>query len=140
MAEEAKRKPAGIGGLANIIKASAKRKKRVPFRLSEGVRQRLLNAIVNGGYGLKGKSRFVEEAINELLATSHWVAFTMDSEMGGQPNTEMEDVYLPVELVNAMESKGLLLRAAGLREEPPVVFRSVVAPIARAAILRKIGA
>ena len=131
-------KKASIGGLAGIIKAAEKKKKRVPFRISDAIRQRLLHSVVESGYGLKGKSRYVEDAIRELLATSHWVEFTMDSEMSGQPNSEMEDVYLPVDLVTIMETKGLVLRAAGLRQDPAIIFRSVVAPITRAAIIRKL--
>ena len=50
---------------------------RTTVRLPKGVRQEMLKRIVQEGYGLRGKSKWITEAIDSLLALPNFVDYVL---------------------------------------------------------------
>jgi len=68
-------------------------KKPVTYRLPVRMKERLLQAVVQDGYGLKGKSKWVDEAIEGFLQDGSWRDQVLDVDMV-KGNNEKDVVFL----------------------------------------------
>lgn len=72
------------------------------IRLPQKTRQEMLYAIIASGYGMRGKSKWVGEAIAQLLSvTDYHELVDIGEEMGDLD--EVESVYLSPELKQSLE-------------------------------------
>jgi hypothetical protein len=115
-------------------------KKPVTYRLPAAVKEAMLGAVVEERYGLKGKSRWVEEAVLAFLQDRSWKDQVLDGEMT-MGNDTKDVVYLDAELKRVIEdsTRKVALHAAEMaqrriRHENLDTLNVTVSSIIRAAI------
>lgn len=138
--------------------------KRIPFRLPKHLKRQLQRSMVDDGYGLKGKSRWIIEAIESLFTDPSWLSQVLDGDII-EGHEATEDAYLPIEIYEKTERhlKALVIvtYSADFNEQghvepnkvpelvsgfvdPNLDYRTVKTPtlpsIIRAAIARRVGA
>ncbi len=104
---------------------------RTTVRLPHGVRQEMLKRIVQEGYGLRGKSKWIAEAIDELLALPNFIDYVLiANEMSLL--TEPEVIQLPISLRERIDMATINVR----RDHP--LLEGVQSCIIRSSIMQKI--
>lgn len=78
-------------------------------RLPKATRQEMIQTIIANGYGMRGKSKWVSEAINQLLAIN---SFHELVDIGDEiaELTEVESIYLDAELKEEINQALILIR------------------------------
>lgn len=84
-------------------------KTKTTVRLPKEVRDEMLQAIVADGYGLRGKSRWVVEAIENLLLLPNYHEL-VDIGVEIEGLTEVEAFYLPSKIKYALDDALLNIR------------------------------
>lgn len=108
-----------------------KQSTRTTVRLSHGVRQEMLKRIIDEGYGLRGKSKWIVEAIEYLLSLPNFVDYVViANEM--TTLTEPEVIQLPVSLRNQIDTA-----AIDVRSKHPLL-EGVQSLIIRSSIMQRI--
>lgn len=118
--------------------------KRVPvtFRMSKGVKEALFEAVVTRDkYGLKGKSRWIGEAITDFLQEKSWKDQVLDVDML-KGKEEKDVVYLDESLKDDLdEARSHVMQYLqvmvdqGIRQENLDNLKITLSSIIRAAII-----
>lgn len=125
------------------FKANAKAgdKKPVTYRFPAAVKDAMLSAVVEQRYGLKGKSRWIAEAIQGFLQDPSWMDQVLDGDMT-MGNDTKDVVYLEPELKAMVEdgTRAVMAHAAEMkqkkiRQENLETLSVTVSSIIRAAIV-----
>lgn len=82
--------------------ASPSSKKPVTYRLPAAVKEAMLGAVVEQHYGLKGKSRWIEEAVLAFLQERSWKDQVLEGEMT-MGNDTKDVVYLNADVKRMIE-------------------------------------
>lgn len=77
-------------------------KKPVTYRLPAAVKEAMLGAVVEQRYGLKGKSRWIEEAVLAFLQERSWKDQVLEGEMT-MGNDTKDVVYLNADVKRMIE-------------------------------------
>lgn len=79
-------------------------------RLPNSTRQEMLQTIINQGYGMRGKSAWVTEAISQLLAIVNYHELV---DIGDEliALSGMESIYLPIDLKRSLDDARLVIRS-----------------------------
>jgi len=83
-----------------------KARKSVTYRLPEGMKDAMLERIIQDKYGLRGKSRWVSEALEEFLKDRSWKDQVLDVDMV-KNNNDKDVIYLEPELRELLKDKTL---------------------------------
>jgi hypothetical protein len=84
---------------------------RTTVRLSQGVRHAMLKRVVEEGYGLRGKSKWIAESIEHLLSLPNFIDYVViANEM--TELTEPEVIQLPIILRNQIDTAAIDVRAS----------------------------
>jgi hypothetical protein len=84
---------------------------KVTVRMPQFLRKEVLQAIVNCDYGMRGKSRWVLDAITDFLSKENFIDFVdIGSEMSNSDLMTVETFYLPIEILDAMDGAILKVR------------------------------
>lgn len=106
---------------------------KLTVRLPQSLRKEMLKAIIEGDYGMRGKSKWLLEAITAFLNKENFVDFVdIGSEMDGSELTAVEAFYLPVELLYTMDHAVLEVR----KKYP--MMEGVKSVIIRSSIIQKL--
>ena len=88
-----------------------KKTAKITIRIPEVLRKEVLQVIVDDNYGLRGKSRWVAEAIIDFLNKENFLDFVdIGSEMNGADLIAIESFYLSAEILDAIEKAMLKIR------------------------------
>ncbi len=132
-----------------IPKGCAEGYNRTTFRLSKAAKHAMDIRVIQDGYGLRGKSRWIMDAANEFLDTKTWARpglenpqiwkrIVLDTEFQREPM--LKDA---INITNEMRVR--LWRAAidavlyGAELEEPVYLEVSIASVIRAAVMWKLG-
>lgn len=85
-----------------LAASNAHAKKPVTYRLPAAVKAAMLGAVVEQQYGLKGKSRWIEEAVQDFLQERSWKDQVLDGEMT-MGNDTKDVVYLDADVKRMIE-------------------------------------
>lgn len=107
------------------------RKSRVAVLLPSKMRREMLESVLRDEYGMRGKSRWVAEAVADLLDRREWL-LTAGAGEGLVPNPAHEVVYLEPALKGRIEDAVLEMRTRNPMMEGPQ------SAIIRAAITRRL--
>lgn len=78
-------------------------------RLPQKTRQEMIHSIINSGYGLRGKSRWICEAIHQLLSINNYHELVdIGNELEGL--YEVESIYITSELKEALDHALIAVR------------------------------
>ncbi len=78
-------------------------------RLPKSTRQEMVHAIIANGYGMRGKSKWVSEAITHLLAIPDFHELVDIGDEIGEL-IEVESIYLTPQLKGALDEALILIR------------------------------
>jgi hypothetical protein len=107
------------------------KKLRTTIRLPKAVRQEVLTRLVDEGYGLRGKSRWIGEAIKQLLVLPGYHQYVdIADEMNG--HSEIETIMLAPELKQQLNAALLEVR----RQYPQL--EGVQSRIIRSSIMQRL--
>jgi predicted DNA-binding protein len=110
-----------------------KKTKKVTVRFAKRLKAEMLNALVHSGYGLRGKSKWVAEAIHLFLKQSNFVEF---AEQGIDINqaelTEIEAFYLDHDVIERVKKASIAIR----KQYP--LFEGVQSALIRAAVIYRL--
>jgi hypothetical protein len=78
-------------------------------RLPKATRQEMIQTIIANGYGMRGKSKWVSEAIHQLLAINNFHELV---DIGDEiaDLTEVESIYLEAQLKEELDKALILIR------------------------------
>lgn len=79
------------------------------IRLPHTTRQEMLNALIAEGYGLRGKSRWISEAIKQLLNRQNYPEL-VDIGDGLAGLVDVEAIYLTPELKKSLDQALIVVR------------------------------
>jgi len=96
----------------------ASKKTRVAVLLPTKMRAEMLECVLRDGYGMRGKSRWIAEAVVDLLAHREWLAMAETGE-GLVLSPAHEVVYLEPELKERIEAAVLDMRTRHPMMEGP---------------------
>lgn len=106
-------------------------KTRTTVRLPQGVRDEMLQRIVSDGYGFRGKSKWITEAIESLLSISDFQEYVaIADEMTSL--TEAEVLIMPVTVKNKLDQAILVVR----KQYP--ILEGVQSCIIRSSIIQRL--
>jgi hypothetical protein len=107
--------------------------KKVTVRFPKRLKAEMLNALVKSGYGLRGKSKWLGEAIQLFLKQPNFVEF---AEQGIDINqaelTEVEAFYLDTETIQHVKNASI-----DIRVKYPL-FEGVQSALIRAAVIYRL--
>lgn len=110
-----------------------KKTKKITVRFSKRLKSEMLNALVNSGYGLRGKSKWLVEAIQLFLKQSNFVEL---SEQGIDINqaelTEVEAFYLGPDTIDNVKKASI-----DIRKQHPL-FEGVQSALIRSAVIYRL--
>ncbi|NQY42003.1 MAG: hypothetical protein HRT87_01490 [Legionellales bacterium] len=104
---------------------------RTTVRLPKGVRQEMLKRIIQEGYGLRGKSKWIAEAIDSLLVLPNFVDYVLIADQMSFL-TEPEVIQLPDNLRYRLD-----VASIDVRKENPLL-EGVQSCIIRSSIMQRI--
>ncbi|OGT06294.1 MAG: hypothetical protein A2X78_01455 [Gammaproteobacteria bacterium GWE2_37_16] len=106
---------------------------RITVRFPKELRDSMLQAIVDDGYGFRGKSKWAIEAIQRFLSLENFVEFVdIGSEAGDGELKETETFHLPRHIVDDLDAAVLIVK----KEHP--YLEGVRSIIIRASILQRL--
>lgn len=89
-----------------------KKTKKITVRFSKRLRSEMLNALINSGYGLRGKSKWLIEAIQLFLQQSNFVEL---SEQGIDINqaelSDIEAFYINADIIEEIKKASIEIRS-----------------------------
>lgn len=110
-----------------------KKTKKVTVRFSKRLKTEMLGALFKSGYGLRGKSRWVGEALQLFLTQKNFVEL---SEQGIDVNqaelTEVEAFYVDTEVIQRIKNASIEIRT----KHP--LFEGVQSSLIRAAVIYRL--
>jgi hypothetical protein len=119
----------------------AEPREKLAYRLPGRLKQDMAVRVVYDGYGFKGKSRWVSEAITEFLADASWMAQVIDGDMAGG-NDESDIINIHPDVMKALtratkdaETYWHKEINEGARHDPLTAVSVSLAAVVRAAII-----
>lgn len=119
-------------------------KKPVTYRFPGAVKDAMLGSVVEERYGLKGKSRWITEAIEGFVQDPSWMDQVLDGDMT-MGNDTKDVVYLEPEIKRLVEAatRSVVAHAADMkqkkiRQENIETLTVTVSSVIRAAIVWRI--
>ena len=106
-------------------------KKKIIFAVPTNLQQELRERVIKDGYGFRGKSKWVAEAINSLLGNKRFPAFVNYSDEMSNFN-KRETIVIEASLHRKLQDAILLIR----KEFP--LLEGVKSHIVRTAILQRL--
>lgn len=110
-----------------------KHSKKITVRFSKRLKSEMLNTLVNSGYGLRGKSKWLAEAIQLFLKQSNFVEL---AEQGIDINqaelTEVEAFYLDFHTIEKVKKATI-----DIRKQHPL-FEGVQSALIRSAVIYRL--
>ena len=90
---------------------NAKKSKKITVRFSKRLKSEMQAALIQSGYGLHGKSRWVKEAILAFLQQPNFIEYVEHGiDINQAELTEVEAFYLDSEVVLQMKSAFIQIR------------------------------
>jgi hypothetical protein len=86
------------------------KKIKVTVRFTTELKNLMIQAIINDGYGLHGKSKWASEAIEQFVTMDYMNLVDIGSEMSGGELKETESFYLPYSTVDILEKIAIDVR------------------------------
>lgn len=114
------------------------------YRVSPEIRRAVQMDMAQRGYGLRGRVRWIEEAVNAFLdedfwnrvgTPNGWKRVVVDLEMHADPNAEKEYLYLSEPLRRRLMRAAALAFLYGTEQEEPLYLEISIASVLRAAIV-----
>lgn len=104
---------------------------KITFVVQESLQQELKQQVISDGYGMRGKSRWITEAIERLLQLEDYPSLVhLSNEMKGFPKTET--------IMVTREVKQLLDQAIHTIRTQHPLFEGVQSSIIRTSILQRL--
>lgn len=89
---------------ASLVSNGQGDKRAVTYRLSQGLIEAMQANVVADGFGLKGKSKWIAEAVEGFLSDRSWRSQAEDSDMS-IGNDAKDVAYLPVSLKERVDDE-----------------------------------
>ena len=105
--------------------------KTVSLKIPKGLHEKLMLQVINDGYGMRGKSKWVKEAVEELFAINFYPELVDVADDMGDLTTTLS-IRLPTELYNKIDDA--IVEVRGLYPK----LEGVKSKIVRASILQRL--
>jgi hypothetical protein len=110
-----------------------KKTKKVTVRFSKRLKSEMLNALVNSGYGLRGKSKWLAEAIQLFQKQSNFIELAdQGMDINQAELTEVEAFYLDAETIEKVKKASI-----DIRKQHPL-FAGVQSALIRSAVIYRL--
>lgn len=110
-----------------------KRIKKITVRFPKRLKAEMQKALIQSGYGLHGKSRWLQEAITEFLEQSHFVDYVENGiDINQAELSEMESFYLYPQTLHMLKHAFVKIRI----KYP--LFEGVQSALIRAAVVYRL--
>lgn len=107
--------------------------KKVTVRFPKRLKTAMLTALVNSGYGLRGKSKWLAEAIHLFLKQAHFAELAEQGMVINQAElTEIEAFYLDFVTIQKIKSATI-----DIRKQYPL-FEGVQSALVRSAVIYRL--
>lgn len=109
---------------------SRKKTRKITVRISKRLKTEMQSALIRSGYGLRGKSRWLNETIASFLNQNHFIDFVEHGiDINQAELTEVEAFYLNAETIQQLQEAFVKIRI----KYP--LFEGVQSAIIRASII-----
>ena len=126
----------GIETTKRFVKSN---KRRVVFKMPTQQHLEMLTRIAADGYGLKGKTRWISDAISEFVAYDFWMAETHELSGLAAPEKKQDMVDMDMAIWKQLRIAAIEYSDYLARQEPPEYEMPNFEPIVTSAILRKLS-